>query len=175
MDVTSESLSIIINEASCDTIQLSFGSIILARRIPDSKVHGTNMGPSGADRTQVGPMLAPWTLLPGMTGFPMTSCYNTGGGMSSVVNWHTGFRTWITVPPSCANNHRPIGHPMGVFHGSPCSISARPPAAILSSVFWGAVYSSEEQCSSIDDILGLLTCLGIWHNLGYVNAGGMGV
>ena len=31
----------------------------------DSKVHGTNMGPSGADRTQVGPMLAPWTLLSG--------------------------------------------------------------------------------------------------------------
>ena len=31
----------------------------------DSKVHGANMGPSGADRTQVGPMLAPWTLLSG--------------------------------------------------------------------------------------------------------------
>ena len=31
--------------------------------IPDSKVHGTNMGPSGADRTQVGPIFAPWTLL----------------------------------------------------------------------------------------------------------------
>ena len=31
--------------------------------IPDSKVHGANMGPPGADRTQVGPMLASWTLL----------------------------------------------------------------------------------------------------------------
>ena len=32
----------------------------------DSKVHGDNSwGPSGADRTQVGPMLAPWTLLSG--------------------------------------------------------------------------------------------------------------
>ena len=28
--------------------------------IPDSKVHGPKWGPSGADRTQVGPMLAPW-------------------------------------------------------------------------------------------------------------------
>ena len=28
-----------------------------------SKVHGANMDPSGADRNQVGPMLAPWTLL----------------------------------------------------------------------------------------------------------------
>ena len=27
---------------------------------------GTTWGPSGADRTQVGPMLAPWTLLSGM-------------------------------------------------------------------------------------------------------------
>ena len=26
---------------------------------PDSKVHGTNMGPSGADRTQVGPHVGP--------------------------------------------------------------------------------------------------------------------
>ena len=36
---------------------------------PDSKVHGANMGPiwgpSGADRTQVGPMLAPWAFLSG--------------------------------------------------------------------------------------------------------------
>ena len=35
--------------------------------LPANKVHGTNMGPSGADRTQVGPMLAPWTLLSGQT------------------------------------------------------------------------------------------------------------
>ena len=32
---------------------------------PDSKVHGANMGPSGVDRTQVGPMLALCTLLSG--------------------------------------------------------------------------------------------------------------
>ena len=32
---------------------------------PDSKVHGADMGPSGADSTQMGPMLAPWTLLSG--------------------------------------------------------------------------------------------------------------
>ena len=32
---------------------------------PDSKVHGANKGPSGSDRTQFGPILAPWTLLSG--------------------------------------------------------------------------------------------------------------
>ena len=34
--------------------------------IPDSRLMGPTWGPSGADRTQVGPMLAPWTLLSGM-------------------------------------------------------------------------------------------------------------
>ena len=32
-----------------------------------SRFMGPTWGPSGADRTQVGPMLAPWTLLSGMT------------------------------------------------------------------------------------------------------------
>ena len=32
---------------------------------PDSNIHRAHMGPSGADRTQVGPMLAPWILLSG--------------------------------------------------------------------------------------------------------------
>ena len=32
---------------------------------PDSKVHGANMGPIWGDRTQVGPMSAPWTLFSG--------------------------------------------------------------------------------------------------------------
>ena len=35
-------------------------------KFPDSTVHPANMGPSGADRTQVGPVLAPWTLLSGL-------------------------------------------------------------------------------------------------------------
>ena len=34
---------------------------------PDSKVRGANMGPSGTDRSQLGPVLAPWTLLSGTT------------------------------------------------------------------------------------------------------------
>ena len=38
-----------------------------ATNIPDSKVHLAKWGPSGADRTQAGPMLAPWTLLSGMS------------------------------------------------------------------------------------------------------------
>ena len=32
---------------------------------PDCKVHGPTWGPSGADKTQVGPMFAHWTLLSG--------------------------------------------------------------------------------------------------------------
>ena len=33
---------------------------------PDSKVHGANMGLHGSNRPQMGPMLAPWTLLSGV-------------------------------------------------------------------------------------------------------------
>ena len=42
---------------------------------PDSKVRGADMGPSGADRTQVGPMLAPWTLLSGYCLVTVLSSY----------------------------------------------------------------------------------------------------
>ena len=40
-------------------------SILEYEAYPDSKVHGANMGPPQADRTQVGPMMAPWNLLSG--------------------------------------------------------------------------------------------------------------
>ena len=39
--------------------------IVMPYTTPDSKVHGPIWGPPGADRTQVGPVLAPWTLLSG--------------------------------------------------------------------------------------------------------------
>ena len=51
-----------------------FVNQIITWRVPDSKVHGANMGPSGADRTQMGLMLVPWTLLSGVLGcsFPFS-------------------------------------------------------------------------------------------------------
>ena len=44
------------------------GAIYVSQPIktsPDSKVHGTNMGPPGSCQPQMGPMLAPWTWLSG--------------------------------------------------------------------------------------------------------------
>ena len=43
-----------------------YGQSLTIIAVPESKVHGANMGPSGADRTQVEPMLAPWTLSSGV-------------------------------------------------------------------------------------------------------------
>ena len=43
---------------SCKTINWKWTT-------PDNKVHGANMGSPGDDSTQVGLMLAPWTLLSG--------------------------------------------------------------------------------------------------------------
>ena len=37
--------------------------VLAQQPFPDSKVHGPTLGPHGANRTQMGPMLAPWTLL----------------------------------------------------------------------------------------------------------------
>ena len=45
--------------------QIMLSTPLIAMKDPDRKVHGPTWGPSGADRTQVGPMLAPWTLLSG--------------------------------------------------------------------------------------------------------------
>ena len=40
---------------------------LIGMHIPDSNIHGVNMGPTwGPVGPQVGPMLAPWTLLSGM-------------------------------------------------------------------------------------------------------------
>ena len=41
---------------------------------PDSKIHGTNMGPPGSCRPQMGPMLAPRTLLSGSVTIPEVWC-----------------------------------------------------------------------------------------------------
>ena len=49
-------------------------------RTPDNKVHGANMGPVWADRTQVGPMLAPWTLLSGTAWKLAVQCFIAGPG-----------------------------------------------------------------------------------------------
>ena len=47
----------------------AFPSHDIIMRYPDSKVGGPTWGPPGAGRTQVGPMLAPWTLLSGYPTF----------------------------------------------------------------------------------------------------------
>ena len=50
---------------------------------PIARFMGPIWGPSGADRTQVGPMLAPWTLLSGYLSHPLQWCHNEHGGISN--------------------------------------------------------------------------------------------
>ena len=54
---------------------LATHSNLRAILVPDSKVHGAYMGPPGADRTQLGPMLAPWSLLSGVLQVYVTLTY----------------------------------------------------------------------------------------------------
>ena len=49
--------------------------------LPDSKVHGANMGPSGSCRPQMGPMLAPWILLSGL------SLWKNSSAVSMSMSW----------------------------------------------------------------------------------------
>ena len=55
-------LHMIFHVISCDLVAIS----------PIARFMGPTWGPSAADRTQVGPMLAPWTLLSGMFKDPFT-------------------------------------------------------------------------------------------------------
>ena len=65
------------------------------QQFPGSKVHGSNMGPSEADRTQVGPMLAPWTLLSGLcwSNFDVITVSHKKVKISS----HLNFRMYVKV------------------------------------------------------------------------------
>ena len=57
--------------------------MILGGNILGSEVYGTNMGLIyGADRTQVGPMLAPWTLFFGLLGWKLDTPWHGYLGVS---------------------------------------------------------------------------------------------
>ena len=60
---------------------------------------GPSWGPSGADRTQVGPMLAPWTLLSGKM---FLKCVNKG------VYLTPDFRLYLSVETSCQPYHKTL-------------------------------------------------------------------
>ena len=74
--------------------------------VPDSKLHGANMGPPGSGRTQMGPMLAPWTLLPWML-----LQFDNWLSVASFTNiiWETGVSSynhnflWNAIIHPCAN------------------------------------------------------------------------
>ena len=65
-------------------------------KIPDSKVHGAHMGPPGSCRPQMGPMLAPWTLLSGKWSYMYDPCT----GKTVYVYWTTPYLLQIG-PPKC--------------------------------------------------------------------------
>ena len=51
---------------TCTPVMRSIWSLILSLPSLIARFIGPTWGPSGADRTQVGPMLTPWTLLSGL-------------------------------------------------------------------------------------------------------------
>ena len=63
-----------VDNAPLQNALINLLSYMTGERHPYSKVHGTKWGLSGADRTQLSPVLAPWALLSGMRTRP--SCHN---------------------------------------------------------------------------------------------------
>ena len=78
---------------------------LIVDRVPDIKVHGS----SEADRTQVGTMLAPWTLL---SGEKLACCGNTQWTISLYfirIHWHQYYAVNLPGPyvdkPATPNGH----------------------------------------------------------------------
>ena len=75
---------------------------------PDNKVHGTNRGPPGSYRSQMGPMLAPWTLLSGKAIIRwdnIIACLQFQGQVSILIN--AGFLLTLGVPRDRVRSIRP--------------------------------------------------------------------
>ena len=76
--------------------------------IPDSKVHGANMGPTWALPAPDGPMLAPWTLLSGIHSLARLTMVQQQCATNIAV------RAWCRRLPYQYNTHLAWGH---IFHG----------------------------------------------------------
>ena len=79
--VTKMPLWVFCNRFSCAVSEVKCLLMLLWLKEPGhqqpsviARLMGPAWGPSGADRTQVGPMLAPWTLLSGIYGIDQISC-----------------------------------------------------------------------------------------------------
>ena len=70
---------------------------VFSEHIQNSKVHEAYMGPPGAERTQVGLMLSPWTLISGMlrVKFMSTSCEISLSGC---------YRRPLVISQHCSSN-----------------------------------------------------------------------
>ena len=62
-------------------------SPFLLRFLPDSKVHGANMGPPGSCRPQMGPMMAPRTLLSGLPRIQIVWWSNNSRNLLKYIHW----------------------------------------------------------------------------------------
>ena len=92
---------IVLNNASGPpSLMLTFvGWIIICKHTdPNTKFHGANMGPICGDKTQVGPMLAPWTLLSGDAKSVVRYIHPSKGAA------HDDVMTWKHVTPQWPMN-----------------------------------------------------------------------
>ena len=99
---------------------------------------GPTWGPSGADRTQVGPMLAPWTLLSGdpqniITSSLWSSLWPSGASLLlTEINWD--FDHWWIITSIILISQEKRGHLLTMCH----SIVSTPSLTLVTSPFSNA-------------------------------------
>ena len=83
-----------------ENLYLGHDMYILQKLSLIARFMGPTWGPSGADKTQVGPMLAPWTLLSGFLWNTLKRCCT-----------HNGYLLWVQCLASSFNgvNSYPLG------------------------------------------------------------------
>ena len=94
----------------------------MACSLPDSKVHGANMGPPGSCRSQVSPMLAPWTLLSGLSWTNVDQVvwrHMTSLGLNDFDIIQPGlFKTYVDIPAKSVEYHKHNSSMMQCIAGS---------------------------------------------------------
>ena len=73
------------------TIGLFFGTVPQIARF-----HRANMGPRGSCRPQMGPMLAPWTLVSGV-GSPVWNAFSFVDAAMAPTNWQNALLMYYDV------------------------------------------------------------------------------
>ena len=129
---------------------LAHGSMWSLRICPDSKLHGANMGPPGACRPQVGPMLAPWALL---SGWMLRCPFIITSRMTKLL-----LPPWSIAPKTMTDGPRFHKHPMFYFA----------PTSLLQTELQEAIQAFRDARANLDWSTQAIALNHVWSSCGII-------